>query len=66
MLSVLKTASIVQEDTMKLTKDEFEEKYCINCGSQRCEGIGTDWFYGCQHKDKLTDKELPQFKKRKR
>ena len=51
---------------MKLTKDEFEQKYCINCGSQRCEGIGTDWFYGCQHKDKLIDKELPHFKKKKR
>lgn len=27
---------------------QFIEKYCHNCGSQRCEGIGTDWFEGCR------------------
>ena len=25
----------------KLTAEEFVETYCHNCGSQRCEGIGT-------------------------
>ena len=29
---------------------EFIEKYCHNCGTQRCEGIGTEWFEGCRHK----------------
>ena len=38
-----------------LTKQEFIEKYCHNCGSQRCEGIGTPWFEGCQMKDQLTE-----------
>lgn len=32
---------------------EFEETYCSNCGTQRCEGIGTDWFDGCKHKQEL-------------
>ena len=30
---------------------EFIEKYCHNCGTQRCEGIGTEWFEGCQYKN---------------
>ena len=29
---------------------EFIEKYCHNCSTQRCEGIGTEWFEGCRHK----------------
>lgn len=32
---------------------EFMEKYCNDCGSQRCEGIGTMWFAGCPHRDEL-------------
>ena len=32
----------------KLTVEEFVEKHCHGCGSQRCEGIGTEWFEGCQ------------------
>ena len=43
-----------------LTKAEFIEKYCHNCGSQRCEGIGTEWFEGCRHKDELTETEEQQ------
>ena len=39
----------------KLNAEEFYQKYCLNCGSQRCEGIGTDWFEGCVHKDKLEE-----------
>ena len=30
---------------------EFIEKYCHNCGTQRCEGIGTEWFEGCRYKN---------------
>ena len=37
----------------KLTKEEFIETYCHNCGSQKCEGIGTEWFDGCQHRHEL-------------
>lgn len=37
----------------KYTEKEFIEKYCHNCGSQRCEGIGTEWFDGCHHKYEL-------------
>lgn len=37
----------------KLTEEEFIEQYCYNCGSQRCEGIGTEWFDGCQNKEHL-------------
>ena len=36
-----------------LTEKEFVQKYCHNCGSQRCEGIGTEWFEGCKFKDQL-------------
>lgn len=43
-----------------MTKAEYIEKYCRHCGSQRCEGIGTDWFEGCQHKDELTETEEKQ------
>lgn len=37
----------------KLSEKEFYEKYCQMCGSQRCEGIGTEWFDGCAHRYKL-------------
>lgn len=36
---------------------EFVQHYCHNCGSQRCEGVGTEWFEGCQHKEHLKDYE---------
>lgn len=42
------------------TEKEFIEKYCHNCGSQRCEGIGTAWFEGCQHKDEFELKVTPE------
>lgn len=29
---------------------QFIEAYCHNCGSQRCEGIGTEWFEGCKYR----------------
>lgn len=34
-------------------KQEFISKYCRNCGSQRCEGIDTEWFEGCGYKEHL-------------
>lgn len=40
-------------DTSEYNEEEFVEHFCHNCGSQRCEGIGTEWFEGCQHKDHL-------------
>ena len=33
-----------------MNDEKFIETYCNNCGSQRCEGIGTEWFEGCKHK----------------
>ena len=36
-----------------LSEKEFEERYCKLCGSQRCEGIGSVFFEGCAHRDKL-------------
>ena len=33
-----------------MTNKQFVEKYCRNCGSQRCEGIGTEWFEGCRYR----------------
>lgn len=37
----------------RISEKEFYEKYCMMCGSQRCEGIGSEWFDGCQHRYKL-------------
>lgn len=28
----------------------FEQTYCFKCGTQRCEGIGTEWFKGCKYR----------------
>ena len=36
-----------------MTKEEFINKYCHNCSSQRCEGIGTAWFDRCHFKNEL-------------
>lgn len=33
-----------------MNKDEFIKTYCHNCGSQRCEGIDSEWFEGCRLK----------------
>lgn len=38
-----------------MNAEEFVEKYCLGCGSQRCEGIGTEWFDGCEHREELAD-----------
>lgn len=41
-------------EVMKITLEkEFYDKYCSLCGSQRCEGIGTEWFEGCKYKEQL-------------
>lgn len=42
-----------RKNKIKYTEKEFIEKYCCRCGSQRCEGIGTEWFDGCQYKNNL-------------
>jgi len=39
-----------------MTIAEFREKYCQMCGSQRCEGPGTEWFGGCIHRGELTSR----------
>ena len=47
--------SILKGLSNKLSEDEFINKYCRKCGSQRCEGIGTESFEGCIHKEFLDD-----------
>lgn len=37
------------------TKDEFIEKHCQMCGSQRCEGPGTEMFDGCIYANELSE-----------
>ena len=45
-------------DTMEFEDPkEFTQHYCHNCGSQRCEGVGTEWFEGCGYKEHLKDYE---------
>ena len=44
-------------NTCKYNEKEFIEHFCHNCGSQRCEGVGTEWFDGCQYKECLKDYE---------
>lgn len=33
-----------------MNKEQFIKTYCHNCGTQRCEGIDTEWFDGCKYK----------------
>lgn len=43
----------INEVKPKLDDEAFLHKYCYGCGSQRCEGIGTPWFEGCQYRHEL-------------
>lgn len=36
-----------------MNKEEFIKTYCLNCGTQRCEGIDSEWFEGCKKKWEL-------------
>lgn len=38
-----------------MTKEQFIEKYCRECGSQRCEGPSSEWFSGCRVKNELKE-----------
>lgn len=40
-------------DQPKLTQEEFTSLHCSVCGSQRCDGINSEWFDGCKFKDHL-------------
>ena len=42
----------------KLSAEEFYEKFCSGCGSQRCEVIGTVWCEGCMYKELLKEEEI--------
>ena len=33
-----------------MTEKKFIETYCHKCGTQRCEGTGTEWFEGCPYR----------------
>lgn len=37
----------LDEEGEVMNKKQFIETYCHNCGTQRCEGIDTEWFEGC-------------------
>jgi len=37
-------------EVIPMSEKEFVETYCHNCGSQRCEGPGTEWFSGCKNR----------------
>ena len=41
-----------------LTVEQYLEKYCKSCGTQRCEGIFSDWFEGCGYKDEIDMRDL--------
>ena len=38
-----------------MNKEQFIRTHCRNCGSQRCEGIDSEWFDGCAKKWELED-----------
>ncbi len=38
-----------------MNKEQFIKTHCRNCGSQRCEGIDSEWFDGCAKKWELKD-----------
>lgn len=38
-----------------MNKKEFIKTYCFKCGSQRCEGVDSEWFDGCAKKWELKD-----------
>ena len=40
---------------VKYSREEFIAKHCSVCGSQRCEGVDTEWFDGCKFKDELNE-----------
>lgn len=40
-------------EPISLTRKEFEDQFCSLCGTQRCEGIDSEWFSGCEHKELL-------------
>lgn len=42
---------------IKLTSNQFIDTFCNNCGSQRCGGIGTEWFNGCRYKYYLQNED---------
>ena len=53
-----KTIDNISDTTQKkLSKEEFYDKFCSGCGSQRCEGIGTVWFDGCIYKKFLKEED---------
>lgn len=32
-----------------MNKKQFTDKYCTKCGTQRCEGVDSEWVDGCGH-----------------
>lgn len=50
-----KGVCILFQDRKRLSAEEFCQEYCLNCGSQQCEGIGTEWFESCCFKNDLRE-----------
>lgn len=42
-----------KNENCQLTSEEFIKTYCNLCGTQRCEGIYSEWFDGCEYKNLL-------------
>ena len=38
-----------------MDKKQFYETYCLHCGTQRCEGIDSEWGEGCHYRWNLDD-----------
>ena len=36
-----------------MNKEEFIKTHCFSCGTQRCEGVDSEWFEGCKKKWEL-------------
>ena len=47
-----------------MTKEEFNEKYCTVCGSQKCMGIfDEDWSEGCHTWKEVNRHKKPEVQK---
>lgn len=42
-----------------MTKEEFIETHCKMCGTQRCEGIDSEWFEGCRKRFEYDEYKNP-------
>ena len=43
-----------------MTFEEFQEKYCEKCGSQRCNPHELEWLEGCEYFQRLDSAGVAQ------